>query len=165
MKPSSLGDTMATLVRMAKPRDAEAARRVGDEAFATVRSVYHPNSAAYANLSAVAPTLERLVAEDDGQVVGTVRFGVSGDCLRVIGLAVLPQFQRRGVARALVHELARVAKAKGCRALALYTVTQTGNVPVFERLGFSLISEGPDEYSDSVTGEPLTEAYMERSVA
>ena len=51
------------------------------------------------------PGLERLVAEVDGQVVGTVCFGVFGDRLRVIGLAVLPELRRRGVARALVEEL------------------------------------------------------------
>jgi predicted N-acetyltransferase YhbS len=155
---------MATSIRMATPTDAAAAERVEEEAFATVRSIYRPNAAAHANRFAIAPTLERLVAEVDGRIVGTVRFGVFGDRLRVIGLAVLPELRRRGVARALVEELARVAKLKGCRALGLYTVTKTGNVPVFERLGFRVVSEQPDVYSVSPDGGPLTEAYMEREV-
>jgi predicted N-acetyltransferase YhbS len=155
---------MATSIRMATPTDADAAGRVEEEAFATVRSIYRPNAAAHANRFAIAPTLERLVAEVDGRIVGTVRFGVFGDRLRVIGLAVLPELRRRGVARALVEELARVAKLKGCRALGLYTVTKTGNVPVFERLGFRVVSEQPDVYSVSPDGGPLTEAYMEREV-
>ena len=156
---------MATLVRMARPEDQEAVRRVSDEAFATVRPVYRPNPAAHSNLSAIAPALERLIAEEDGHVVGTARFGVFDDCLRVIGLGVPPPFRRRGVARALIEQLARLAKDKGCRALALYTVTRTGNVSIFARLGFHVVSEQPDAYSISVDGEPLTEAYMERSVA
>src|SRR5438309_9654292 len=127
---------MATPIRTATHIDEDAARRVEEEAFATLRSVYRPNAAAHTNLFAIAPALERLVAEDDGQIVGTVRFGVFGDRLRVIGLAVVPTFRRRGVARALIEELARVARLKGCRALVLYTVTKTGNVSVFERLGF-----------------------------
>src|SRR5262245_49882752 len=122
---------MAISVRFAKTEDEEAAGRVSNEAFAAMRRFYRPNPAAQANLSAIAPALERLVAEDGGQIVGTVRFGIFDGCLRVIGLAVLPRFQRRGVARALIGELARLAKDKGYRSLALYTVTKTGNVAIF----------------------------------
>ena len=156
---------MSVFVRMARPEDAEAARRVADDAFASLRSVYRPAPAALANLSAMSPALERLVAEEDGIVVGTTRFTVLGDCMRVIGLAVAEPRRRRGVARALVDELARIAGDRGCRALALYTITKTGNVPVFERLGFRLVSERADGYAASVDGEPLVEAYMERFVA
>ncbi len=155
---------MTILVRFAKTEDGEAAGRVSDEAFAAVRRIYHPSPAAHTNLLAITPALERLVAEDGGQIVGTVRFGIFDACLRVIGLAVLPQFQRRGVARALIAELARLARDEGCRALALYTVTKTGNVAVFERLGFDVVSERPGHYSISADGEPLTEAYMEQTL-
>ena len=57
-----------------------------------------------------------------------------------------------------------MAKLKGCRALELYTVTKTGNVSVFERLGFRVVSEQPDSYTVSADGGPLMEAYMEREV-
>src|SRR4051812_18313458 len=107
---------MTIVVRIATPQDADVARRGGDEAFAAVRSVYRPNSAARMNLSALAPDLERLLAEIDGEVAGTVQFCDSDGCLRVVGLAVLPRFRRRGVARALIEELATRARDKGCRA-------------------------------------------------
>jgi len=155
---------MAISVRFAKTEDEKAAGRVSDEAFVAVRRFYRPNPAAHANLSEIVPALERLVAEDGGQIVGTVRFGIFDGCLRVIGLAVLPQFQRRGVARALIEEVARLARDKRCRTLALYTVTKTGNVAIFNRLGFQVISEQPDEYSISADGEALREAYMERTL-
>ena len=152
-------------IRTSTPDDADAVQRVTDLAFESVRLIYRPNPAAMANLQSIAPALERLVAEVDGQIVGTVRFGVFDDCLRVIGLAVLPQLRRSGVARSLIQSLEEIARDKRCRALSLYTVTKTGNVAVFERLGFTLISQGPDTYSISTDGEPLTEAYMERSIA
>jgi ribosomal protein S18 acetylase RimI-like enzyme len=155
---------MAIVVRIATPHDEQAAKRVGDAAFATVRAIYRPNPAASMSLSSIAPALKRLVAKDGGRIVGTVRFGISQSCLRVVGLGVLPEARRRGVARAMLDELASLAKSNDCRALALYTVTQTGNVTVFERLGFHVVSEGPDPYSISPDGEALTEAYMERSV-
>jgi ribosomal protein S18 acetylase RimI-like enzyme len=153
---------MALVVRAAGPVDDEAARRVAALAFETVRAVYRPSPAAVATASEI--ELERLVAIADGDVVGTVRFGVADERLRVIGLAVLPACRRRGIARALLDELARIAQARGGRVLALFTIVQTGNVAVFERLGFRCIWEAAAADSISVTGRPLTEAYMERDV-
>jgi len=152
------------LVRPAEDRDAEAVRRLGEAAFAANRSTYRPKPSTVAALTVSVPTLQRLVAEHAGELVGSVRHGVSGDVLRVIGLAVSPPWHRRGVARSLLQALADIGRQRGRRALALYTIVQTGNVPVFERLGFRTVSEGPDEHSISVTGDLLTEAYMERSV-
>jgi ribosomal protein S18 acetylase RimI-like enzyme len=155
---------MAISVRFAKTEDDEAVGCVSGEAFAGVRRLYSPNPTARAHLSTIAPRLERLVAEDGAQIVGTLRFGRFDGCMRIIGLAVLPRFQRRGVARALIEEVARLAWDRGCSTLTLYTVTKTGNVAIFNRLGFQVIAEQPDEYSISADGEALTEAYMERAL-
>ncbi len=81
--------------------------------------------------------------------------------LRVMGLAVLPEFRCQGIARGLLGRLAAMASDSGCGALALHTVVQTGNVAVFGRLGFRFVKEQTDAYFVSPTGEPLTEAYME----
>src|SRR5262249_8732335 len=121
--------------------------------------------AARASIAALTPEPQRLVAEEDGRIVGTVCFRVDGDLLRVMGLAVLPLCRHRGIARSLVRCLAGIAEERKCRGLGLYTVRQTGNIPIFERLGFRLIAEGPADYFISVTGQPLTEAYMELDVA
>ena len=56
-----------------------------------------------------------------------------------------------------------MAGLKGCRAPALYTVTKTGNVSVFRRLGFHVGSEQADAYGVSADGGPLMEAYLERA--
>ena len=156
---------MAMLVRIATPADAEAVGRVGEVAFAAVRRVYRPNPAAHAHLAAVAPCLKRLVAEVNGQIVGTVRFGILDCNFRIMGLGVLPTFQRQGVARALLAQLTNEAKAQGCSMMALYTITKTGNVGIFGRLGFHVVLEQPDAYSVSIDGEPLIEAYMVRPIA
>jgi predicted N-acetyltransferase YhbS len=155
---------MTFVIRVATKEDEAVAQRIADEAFATVRSVYRPSPKAAANLAAISPELERLVAEDGERIVGTVRFHVLDGRLRVLALAVLPQCRRRGVARALVNRLMVVAKDRECSALTLYTVSETGNVPIFERLGFKLICAQPDTHSISTSGEPLNEAYMERNV-
>ena len=152
------------VVRPAHSGDGEAAQRVFDAAFASVRRIYRPNPEMIAQVDALVPPLERLVAEHDGEVVGTVRFRVDGEHLRVIGLAVVPASQRQGIARALVERLAEIAVERSCRLLALFTIKQTGNVAVFERLGFSTISEERDTWSISVDGGELIEVYLERCV-
>ena len=158
------GRPIAILVRAAEDGDAEQVRLVGEATFAAVRSIHHPKPSTVATLAATTPTLPRLVAEQAGQVVGSVRYAVSDDVVRVIGLAVFPPLHRRGIARRILEALSEVGRRHSCRASALYTIVQTGNVPVFERLGFRTVSEAPDDHSISVSGAPLTEAYMERAV-
>jgi predicted N-acetyltransferase YhbS len=152
------------LIRSAIPADADAVRRLGEDAFAETRRIYRPSAAALSDATATQMLDRLVVAEETGRLIGTVRYRVDGCRLRVIGLAVLPEQRRRHVARDLIEALIPIAREHGCRTLALYTVTKTGNVPIFERLGFRVISESPDDYSVSVTGEPLVAAYMERSI-
>jgi len=151
---------MALVVRPGAAGDLEVIRELGERAFATVRHIYRPNKRALENRSRLA--LECLIAFSDDVPAGVVRWACEGDTLRVIGLAVLPQYRRRGIARSLIERLCHIAAERSCRTLALHTVVQTGNVAVFERLGFRVIEEQPDAYSVSPSGTPLTEAYMER---
>jgi GNAT superfamily N-acetyltransferase len=151
------------VVRAAQAADSDAVRRIVDDAFAPLRRIYRPNADAIAHAATL--PLERLVAADGDTIVGTTQWRVDGDRLRVVGLAVAPAWQRRGVARALVERLAVLGREHRCSALALFTIAQTGNVAVFRRLGFTLIAERPDTWSVSVSGEPLVEAYLERRLA
>jgi ribosomal protein S18 acetylase RimI-like enzyme len=151
------------LVRAAGPDDAAEVERAVASAVARLREIYRPSPDAIAHAKTL--PLERLVAADGDRIAGTVQFRVDGHVLRVVGLAVVPACQRRGVARALVEQLVAVALERGCSVLGLFTIEQTGNVAVFGRLGFRVMWRRPDVWSISVTGEPLTEVYLERSVA
>ena len=150
------------LVREACPDDDAEVQRVFDAAFTPVRRIYRPSEEMLAEVRT--HELERLVAVEDGDIVGTVRFGIGDDRLRVIGLAVAPAHQRRGIARALVERLIEIALERDCDLLALFTIEQTGNAVVFARLGFEVVSEQPDTSSISVSGDNLIELYMERPV-
>lgn len=150
------------LVRDARPDDAAAVQRVQDEAFVALRRIYRPSEQAIAHARAL--PLARLVALDADRVVGTVQHRVDGDRLRIVSLAVAPDAQRRGVARVLVERLAEIALRRECRALALFTIEQTGNVAVFERLGFAVVSRRPETWSISVRGDALVEVYMECAI-
>ncbi len=151
-------------IRRARLADEPAAAAVSAHAFASVRGVYQPMTASPPTVTASGERLVRWVAQREGEVLGTVRCRFEPHRLHLIGLAVHPSFQRRGVARAIVEHLGRVAGRRGLPRLSLYTIRQTGNAIVFERLGFQIVSETPAEGAISPIGEELTELYMERRV-
>ena len=103
----------------------------------------------------------RVVAERDGQIVGTATYSVQSDRLHVRGLAVATPHRRTGVARAIVDHFSQLARSRGLRALSLYTIAQTGNVAVFERLGFLTIREEPADWAESDSYPELTDVYLE----
>jgi len=146
---------MAPRVRPALPADAAAIARVDDSGTRTLRAVYRPTPAAIAGGRALRAGCETLVAELDGELVGVVRLRGDGDTLQLFGLFVDEGHRRRGVARALVA----AARERGYERIALHTIAETGNVPIFERLGFVTVAEQP---ADDVVGDgPLTEVALE----
>lgn len=149
-------------IREATADDADEVAAICAQMTEFLRQFYSPTDSAYASRAQSQAQRSRLVAVDAGQVVGTVECQRSGDALRVIGLAVHESRRRKGVARALVEHLAARSADTGCRALSISTVTATGNVPIFEALGFGVVSIGPAERSISRTGDPLGEATLER---
>lgn len=127
------------VVRPAQRGDEPAIAEVSASALATLREVYRPSPAAIARRHGLA-LLPRLVALVDEQLVGTVEYALGEDRLHLMGLFVAASHRQTGVARALVEELAKLAEN---RRLSLNTIRETGNVPIFERLGFAVVSEAP----------------------
>jgi ribosomal protein S18 acetylase RimI-like enzyme len=92
----------------------------------------------------------------DGRTVGAIGvfFDPTGETTeleppQVIDLAVLPEYRRRGVARALMEATVGEVHASGHGRLWLYT---DGNSPAllafYGRLGFRLVSVVPDLFGD-----------------
>jgi GNAT superfamily N-acetyltransferase len=127
------------IVRDAEPADDAQLARVIASGIATLRLTYRPTSAAIERKAARA--YHRLVAIADGELDGTVEHDGTGG---VVGLFVHADHRGRGVACALLAAL-------GPRELTLRTIRQTGNVAIFERLGFAIVHEAPaiDYTSDS----------------
>jgi len=82
-----------------------------------------------------------LVAEIGGVIIGTLQHAQHQEHVHIIGLAVHPEFQRRGVARALVREVVARAPTLDRDVVVVDTIRETGNVAVFERMGFRTYSE------------------------
>ncbi len=151
-------------VRDATPADEPAALEVSREAFAELRAVYVPGAESVSAARQQGGRYARLVAEVDGAVVGTLTWAVEDDRVHLRGLAVAAPHRRRGVARALVEDCAALARRCGRHALSLYTMRETGNLAVFERLGFGVVSEQVTAAATTRDGAPVTEVYLERPV-
>ena len=149
-------------IRPCLETELPAAERLAADTFALLRQLYRPSHDALARKRTLEPRLTRLVALDGPELVGTVQYRIEDDRLHLLGLAVHPARQRQGIARALISHLLQLARDRGCRALSLYTIEQTGNVPIFERLGFSVISRTPARDLVSTFTSPLTDVFMER---
>lgn len=63
-----------------------------------------------------------------------------------------------------MDHLDRVAGDNGCLHLMLRTIRETGNVVVFERLGFAVDSEGTTDLFESDMYAHLVEVVMRRRV-
>jgi GNAT superfamily N-acetyltransferase len=82
------------------------------------------------------------VAEEAGQLVGSVFCEQKGDALYVGKLAVRPDRQGRGIGRALLQAAGDEARRRGLAALELQTrIELTENHAAFARLGFTKVAE------------------------
>ncbi|MGD9142343.1 MAG: GNAT family N-acetyltransferase [Dehalococcoidia bacterium] len=60
-----------------------------------------------------------LVAERDGQIIGTVMGGWDGWRGNIYRLAVLPEYRRRGIGSALVSEVEDRLKSRGVKKISI----------------------------------------------
>jgi predicted N-acetyltransferase YhbS len=149
-------------IRSATTADADDVAAVFEAAFAPLRSIYRPTGEAAARQGERGKAGVRLVAELDGRVVGTVQFDSHEKHVHVIGLAVHPAFQRKGVARRLLDWIVDYAPTLGHHVVVLDTIKETGNVPLFEKLGFRVFDERVTIEFESEIHSELHEVKMER---
>jgi ribosomal protein S18 acetylase RimI-like enzyme len=62
-----------------------------------------------------------LVAESNGEIIGTIIGGYDGRRGMIYHLGVLPEFRNRGVATQLIEEVEKRLRAKGCVKCYLLT--------------------------------------------
>ena len=150
------------IVREFFPEDCDDVEIVVNSAMAILRKIYRPGPDARSARSELAACLNRLVAVADGEIVGTTQYYSEGDAICVLGLMVRSDCQRMGVSRALIAHLAVLARNGDKQKLRARTIKETGNVPVFQRLGFVVTAEQPDTLFVSDLFSCLTEVDLER---
>lgn len=145
-------DTLKIIIRNETASDIEAISEVTIAAFQTLPVSNHTEQhIIHALRDANALTIS-LVAEVGGQVVGHIAFSpvtITDGSQNWYGLgpiSVLPEYQKQGIGKALVHEGLSLLKVMGGKGCAL-----VGHPHYYERFGFrndpDLIYQGiPQEY-------------------
>ena len=148
--------------RQATPNDAKEVQSVIDAAFATVRDVYQPKPDAVTTSENANLDSKTIVALVDGEIAGAACVYSEGAALHVSQLAVVPKFRKRGVARALLQSANDVAIQRGATELRLNTIQETGNVAIFERLGFTIDTTTEATWCISERFSQLNDVSMSR---
>ena len=152
-------------VRVASPDDDIEAAVVRKAAFDRLRAIYRPTGEAAARQAARADEGTRLIAEIDGRIVGTLQFDVHQEHVHLIGVAVHPDFQRMGVARHMVEWVVVRTPGLGRNVVVLDTIQETGNVTLFERLGFRVVQVTVATWCVSDVHPDVHDVRMERVAA
>jgi ribosomal protein S18 acetylase RimI-like enzyme len=128
-------------LRAATPGDGEAIAALLREAFAPYDGKLAPRPGALsergAGLAAALAKGAGSVAEAGSLLVGSVLWHPEGDGFYLGRLAVKPDWQRRGIARALVGSVIAAAQAARVRQITLNVrIRLPDNIAMFESLGF-----------------------------
>jgi GNAT superfamily N-acetyltransferase len=123
-------------VRTANPEDEPDIAEVNRLVTADLRKVYRPTPRANALRSSIDSELVRLH----------------------------PDFRRRWVATALIQTLEQIARETSSKIIRLHTVRESGNVTIFERLGFAIESQDPTSLCESDLHSTLHEVAMSKEV-
>lgn len=150
------------ITRPAAPNDMPQIQAVTNAAFATVRDVYRPNPDATPTSENADLDPKTIVALVDDKIVGAVCVYQDAAALNVSQLAVDPKCRRQGVARKLLQSVYDAGKQSGATELRLNTIRETGNVAIFERLGFTVCATAPATWCSSDRFPKLTEVTMTR---
>ena len=142
-------------VRVATADNSDVIADVLHEAFAVYESEYTPGAFEYTTPKAdlIRPRFEEgpiWVAEQAGEIVGTVSGLPDGERFYIRSMAIRPSAQRGGIGQRLLEALEAYAREKGFEKLYLYT---THVLPaakhLYEKNGFYVLRETPpDEWFD-----------------
>ena len=145
-------------VRRAGVEDAARISRLLLEAFGAIRERYSVEGFADVtpNEQKVASRFEEgalWVAEVDGKIVGSVSLKPEPEGLYVRSMAVLPEFQGRGIGHKLLDALHEYAVATGVNRIFLYTLPfQLGARELYEKHGYTWLRDTPAEEWYGVPG-------------
>ena len=148
-------------ITVARAEDLAPAKAIAKAAFSELRSVYSPTQTAITNQ----PKSTAYVVVKMGQtVVGTSQYFDEGDRIYLFDVAVDANHRRQGIARRLIDFVSDIARSLGYKIVSARTIRETGNVEIFERLGFSVVKEKIAEWCVSDKYPTLHDVYLERLV-
>ncbi|MBN1436641.1 MAG: GNAT family N-acetyltransferase [Sedimentisphaerales bacterium] len=148
----------AWVITKVEPGQKQQADDLVAMAFASLRQYYVP-----CGECGELPSKPRcLIIKKRGEVVGTLSYYFDSPYVRLYRIAVRIDCRRQGVARSLIEYVDKYVAGPRGDELALYAVKETGNVEIFEKLGFAVQSESVAQFAKSPTGGEVYEVEMVR---
>lgn len=80
-----------------------------------------------------------LAFQENGEMVGTAILYQSGENMGIHQVGVLPNFQGRGLGKALMLDLVERTKSKGCSTMTLQA--SNAGTPIYLKMGFTPLTE------------------------
>lgn len=151
-------------VRIATPEDQQGYDEVWASATATLRETYRPTQQFLDQVWTPPSELTRVAALMDGRVVGVLQYYVEKGCFHLMRFGVHSDFRGKGVGRKLIEFVADIARAQGFDRISVFTIKETGSAPIYQALGFTVLSEEEARWAESDTYDKLTDVHLERPV-
>ena len=159
---SSTKDADTWRVSPARAEDAELVHQIMCAAYLEyVGTVDPPMSATEESAAQVADALGRggaVLAWDGAAPVGSARYRISGDCVHIKRVSVLPEWRGRGIARAILLYIEDLGRRHGCsRARLQVRMSLSRNVKLYRRAGYQLINIKPHPRGQDTVGTLVKE--------
>lgn len=97
--------------------------------------------------------------------MGTAEYVIKDDHVYVQGVAVRSSCRRKGICRSLLAAAGELARKSNLRAVKLHVIEETGNVVIFEKLGFRVANRAVAPDYVGASGGVVTRVKMERQLA
>ncbi|MCP4322309.1 MAG: GNAT family N-acetyltransferase [Alteromonadales bacterium] len=104
--------------------------------FSELRNIYHPTYEAQRNKAISVADWTCLGYYLEPLLVGIIKVKMADNTLSLSSLAVAPEYRKRGIARSLISEAEQIFPT--ANMLSVWCVEQTGNMEIFEALGFKV---------------------------
>ncbi|SHO57019.1 GNAT family N-acetyltransferase [Vibrio quintilis] len=98
----------------------------------------------------------------DACLIAVVEAKYEGTELHLSTLAVEKKYRRKGIARKLIDGV--IANYPKAQSVSLWCVAQTGNIEIFEALGFSVCQVVTSELFELTDGAEATEVQLRRMI-
>ena len=132
--------------------------------FAEIRNIYRPTVLAQQNKMASTDDWTYFGYYSEQRLVAVVSVMLSDDTLHLSALTVASTSRRKGVARHLILEVQQMFPH--ANQISVWCVEQTGNVNVFESLGFKVVERIESDYFEltNTSDEKAIEVRLERKL-
>ncbi|HDY7997780.1 TPA: GNAT family N-acetyltransferase [Vibrio vulnificus] len=130
--------------------------------FDELRQIYRPTESAVGNKHSAKSDWSCFCFHVDQVLVGVVEAKQVGSELQLSSLAVAPSFRQKGIARSLIDFV--VTQFKPINSVSVWCVEQTGNVAIFEALGFNVVQRFDSDLFILADGSKAIEVQLKQKV-